>query len=243
METCSLCQKARYGPILELSHPPTTRTLTSNQRHLRLGMDHMTITPADEFGRTAVLILHEHWSKFTALFSLVDYSAIEVARALLQYMTRYGPFAEIASDPGSAFLAEVVQELNSWLGIYHRVSLVDRHESNGCESTIREVVLHIRTIALDLRLEHCWSRPEVLDYIMFVLNARPHSETGVSPYVLKFGTADGILFQPDQHERYEGLNQYIQHLDNTLATVRQVAQDALDKLTHTRQSPNPPIST
>ena len=78
---------------------------------------------------------------------------------------------------------------------------------------------------------------------MFVLNARPHSETGVSPYVLKFGTADGTLFQPDQHERYEGLNQYIQHLDNTLATVRQVAQDALDKLTDTRQAPNPPIST
>ena len=122
------------------SHPPTIRTLTSNERHLRLGMDHLTTTPADEFGRTAVLILHEHWSKFTALFSLVDYSAIEVARALLQYMTRYGLFKKLASDPG---LAEVVQELNSWLGIYHRVSLVDRHESNGCESTIKEVVRHI----------------------------------------------------------------------------------------------------
>ena len=42
-------------------------------------MDHLTITPADEFGRTAVLILHEHWSKFTALFPLVDYSDIDVA--------------------------------------------------------------------------------------------------------------------------------------------------------------------
>ena len=78
-------------------------------------------------------------------------------------------------------------------------------KSNGCESTIKEVVRHIRTIALDYRLEHCWSRPEVLGYIMFVLNARPHSETGVSPYVLKFGTTDGILFQPDQHERYQGI--------------------------------------
>ena len=55
---------------------------------------------------------------------------------------------------------------------------------------------------------------------MFVPNARPHSETSVSPYVLKFDTTDGILFQPDQHERYQGTNQYIQH-----------------------QAPNPPIST
>ena len=76
-------------------------------------MDHLTITPADELGRTAVLILHEHWSKFTALFPLVDYTAIEVTLALLQYVTRYRPFAEIGFDPGSAFLVEVVQELNS----------------------------------------------------------------------------------------------------------------------------------
>ena len=109
-------------------------------------MDHLTITPPVEFGRTAVLILHEHWSKFTALFPLVDYTAIKVARALLQYMTRYVPFPKLASDPGSAFLAEVVQELNSWLDMQHRVSLVDRHESNGCEPTIKEVVRHVRAI-------------------------------------------------------------------------------------------------
>ena len=78
---------------------------------------------------------------------------------------------------------------------------------------------------------------------MFVLNARPHSETGVSPYVSKFGTTDGILFRPDLHERYEGTNQYIRHLDDTLALVRQVAQDALDKRTGTRQAKNPLIST
>ena len=35
METCPLCQKARYGPILELSHPPTIRTLTSNSQRAR----------------------------------------------------------------------------------------------------------------------------------------------------------------------------------------------------------------
>ena len=158
-------------------------------------------------------------------------------------MARYGPFAELASDPGSAFLAKVVQELNSWLGIYHRVSLVDIHESNGCKSTIKGSVRHIRTIALDYRLEHCWSRPEVIDYVMFVLNARPHTETGVSPFLLKFGTTDNILFRPDLQERYDGTNEYITYLDSTLATVRQVAQEALDKGSTTRQSSNPSITT
>ena len=172
-----------------------------------------------------------------------DYSALEVARALMQYMCRYGPFAELASNPGSAFLAEVIQQLNDWLGIYHRVSLIDRHESHGCESTIKESVRHIRTIALDYRLEHCWSRPEVLDYVMFVLNARPHSETGVSPFVLKFGTTDGIMFRPDLQERYQGTNECIAYLDSTLATVRQAAQEALDKGSNTRQSSNPLITT
>lgn len=78
----------------------------------------------------------------------------------MQYVARFGPFAD-ASDPGSAFLAVIVQELNNWLGIMHRVSLVDRHESNGCEFTIKVSVRHTRTIALDCRLEHYWSRPEI----------------------------------------------------------------------------------
>ena len=137
MDECPLCQKVRFGPIAQLSHPATIRTLKSNEQWLRIGMDHLTITPPDDQGRQAVLIIHEHWSKFTALIPMPDYSATEVARALMQYMCRYGPLAELASDPGSAFLAEVVQQLNNWLGIYHRVSLVDRHESNGCESSIK----------------------------------------------------------------------------------------------------------
>ena len=78
---------------------------------------------------------------------------------------------------------------------------------------------------------------------MFVLNARPHSETGVSPFVLKFGTSDGIIFRPNQLEHYQGTNEYIKYLDATLATVRQVAQDALDKGSNTRQSSNPLIAT
>ena len=121
----------------------------------RLGMDHMTITPADEIGRTAVLILHEHWSKFTALFPLADYSAIEVARALLQYMTRYGPFAKIASDPGSAFLAEVVQELNSWLGIYHRVSSCPSYSYHSSRLSTRTLLVSSQSP----RLHHvCFQR-------------------------------------------------------------------------------------
>ena len=69
-----------------------------------------------------------------------DYSTIEVVRALMQYIAHYGLFSELASNPGFAFLSEVVQEFNSWLGIHHRVSLVDRHESNGCEPKIKERV-------------------------------------------------------------------------------------------------------
>ena len=60
---------------------------------------------------------------------------------------------------------------------------------------------------------------------------------------IEIGTTDGILFRPDLHEHYEGTNQYIKNLDDILALVRQVAQEALDKRTGTRQAQNPIIST
>ena len=152
-----------------------------------IGIDHLTITPPDKYGRQAVLVVHVHHSKFTDLFVLDDYTALEVARALLTFFARYGIFTTIASDPGSAFMSSVVAQLNDWLGIRHKVSLVDRHESNGCERTIREIIRHLLTIVIDYRLERSWSPSECLQFIAFTLNSKPNREIGgLTPFEVMY---------------------------------------------------------
>jgi hypothetical protein len=98
-------------------------------------VDRLTITPADKAGNTTAVLIVEHFSKHCGVYPTKDYSAIAIATALFQYFCTFGLFEEVWSDPGSDIMAEVVTQLNEWLGIRRVVSLVERHESNGVEGT------------------------------------------------------------------------------------------------------------
>jgi len=47
-------------------------------------------------------------------------------------MTCYGHFDTLAGDPGCDLTSDGVQQYLQWAGKTHRTSLVDRHQSNGC---------------------------------------------------------------------------------------------------------------
>ena len=96
-----------------------------------------------------------------------------------------------ASDPGFAFMSEVVQQLNSWLSMEHQVSSTGRHESNGCEEMIKHLLRHLCTLVLDGRLCDKRSDDTVLPLINLHLVSYPTDETGkYTPLQHKPGTLD-----------------------------------------------------
>ena len=99
----------------------------------RIGIDALAITPPDEDENCMAIVIVELKTKHVAIYPGKDYNQVTAATALFQYMCTFGLHDEVISDPGSQFLSDTVQQLNSWFGIRHRVSLVDVHESNGVE--------------------------------------------------------------------------------------------------------------
>ena len=162
-----------------------------------------------------------HFSKLVALYPSKDHSAISLATSLFQYCGTYGAFDTLMSDPGSDLMSEVISHLNRWFGIHHRVSLVDRHESNGVEGTNKQVLRHIKAIVFDERLAHQWSHPTVLKWVEYVLNSFVNSETGVSPYCATFGSFDEKYFKfPVNSDGNESLHKYVSQLDEYVSFQR-----------------------
>ena len=56
----------------------------------------------------------------------------------------------------------MLEQLNRWHGVTHVFSLVDRHESNGAERVIQEVVRHISAMVNEARVVKKWSDPGCL---------------------------------------------------------------------------------
>ena len=194
VQECPLCQKTRDVGIRRLK--PRTLHLKRPTYRSAIGVDHVTVTPADKHGNTCVILLVEHFAHFPQAYAAKTYDAVTLATVLFKHFCTFGVFDELVSDPGSAMMSDVVAQLNEWLGIRHKVSLVNRPQSNGCEGSGKQFLRHLTTLVFDERIVDKWSDDTVLPLINFSLASYPTSETGgYTPFQLKYGTDDAEYFR------------------------------------------------
>ena len=107
----------------------------------------------------------------------------------------------------------------------HVFSVVDRHESNGVERVIQEVLRHLRALVYEERLIGSWSKPIYRAAIKHIMNNAPLSERGgFSANQLTYGTVDQSYYLlHDLAKRSNGEAQWptiIKQLDESIAAVR-----------------------
>jgi hypothetical protein len=163
------------------------------------------------------------------------YDAEGVANCLMSYIGNYGLFDELASDPGSDLMASAIKELNQWLGLRHKVSLVDVHTSNGCENTNKMIIAHLSALVNDLRMKKRWADPKILSLIQFHFNSSLSSESGLEPFKAMFGTADATYFRLNPELRpAEYQTAYVKELDECLKLLRVISKEHQEKIVKKR---------
>jgi hypothetical protein len=204
-------------------------------------MDHVTVTPHDEDGYVGLLLLVELDTKFPQAYPVRDYSAPTVATVLFRHYCTFGTYTSILSDPGSAFMADVVHQLNQWLGIKSLISLVGRHESNGTEHVNALFMGHLRRLVHDERLTHRWASDTVLPLINHALATSPNNELGgLTPIELKFGTHALEHFKlPPPLVPGHDYTALVKQLDSNLAVVRSATADFQATLRRKRHATTP----
>ena len=235
-----MCQKMRDTGIKGL--PSQNLTLKPPTYRRTIGIDHVTVTPADKHGYKAALVLTEHFSHFVQVYPVRDYSSACVLEVLIKHYSMFGLFDELASDPGSALLDKAVADLNLIFGVNHKVSIVGRHQSNGVEGSIKQFIRHLRTYVSDERLHDRWSEDTVLPLIVFALNSRSTPETGgYTPFQLKFGSQDATFYKlPVDILPGNKSSEIIRRLDEDLQTLRELSLKAQSILVEQRKAADPP---
>ena len=169
-----------------------------------------------------------------------SYEAGTIATTLLIYFTTFGIFDELWSDPGSDLMSDTVKQLNSYLGIRHVVSLVDRHESNGVEGPNKQLLRHLRTLVYDTRTISRWTDPTILCMVFFVINDTVHSETGYRPLDLKFGSDDGPYLRLPEGVVPENITQkWLKDLTEDLRHLRALSKKHQDEIAAERVAQTP----
>jgi hypothetical protein len=165
------------------------------------------------------------------LYPSKDLTAESLALALFQFFVTYGVVDVLVTDAGSNIDSEVTRLLLDWFGVRLRMSLVNRHQSNGVERTHREILKFLSMLVSDERMANLWSKPHVLGIIQFIVNSQVSGETGKSPFHFLFGTLDERwLRMPDPTRSAGRSNVFMRQLDDNIRSVREAAFDVLSKV-------------
>ena len=239
IHSCPACQKhrLRHHPI-----KPLNRVLAHPHHRSTIGVDLLTVTPETPEGFKYLVVIMNLFSKFVSLYPAKEKTAINLANCLMRHFAAYGLIDSIISDPGSDLTSEVIEHLNSYLGIRHTISLVDRHESNGVERVNQEILRHLRTIIHDNRLIDDWSDPVTLAIVQLILNEQPTPALGNhSPLVIAYGSADALYFKlpESSSSSTDKYNTYVQRLDTQIATIRAISMEAQAAIANARVEDTP----
>ena len=188
---CETCIKNRHKSQTDQITPIYRPLPKLHTLHI-IGIDYLTITPTSAKGNNGLYVVRNLTTKLTDIYPATSHDAQQAATSVYQYITTYGLFECIISDPGSDFTSKLVELLNSYLGLQHYISIVDRHESNGVERTNKEIIRHLRDYVFDTRILNNWDNPIPLCTIKYFLNHLISSETGISPYEATFGSSSAI---------------------------------------------------
>lgn len=215
------------------------RHLKPAGRRSAIGIDTLTVTPEDADGFKYIFVIVNHFTKYTVLVPSKKKDAESAAEALLQYFATFGLVDEIYSDPGTEFINDTVRLLNQWFGARHKISVVDRHQSNGAEGTNKQTLRHLASLVLDERMLKHWVK--LLPWIQLMLNSELNSETGLIPLEAHFGSQDYIYFRlPDGSDSTALAHSYLKALNESLQTLFEISKKHQDKIIKERTADTPP---
>lgn len=239
IRNCPLCQKLRAEKFPTHPNPFTTSTDVPMQC---LNIDF--IGPFPDSGYILVIICT--FTRWVELYRTPDATAMSAARCLLQHFGRFGAPAQVRSDNGPHFAADIVKQFLILVGVQHCKTLPYSSQENSIvERCNKEINRHIRALTFDNNSLEFYE--ESLPFVQRILNSNHSVKLNMSAADLLFGQMInldyGLFITPKEREAAEviPLQDYMIKLlaiqDSLMkaAKEQQLCLDTIHTSSHTNQ--------
>ena len=182
ISTCQICQKRK--PLVPKPSAPM-QVYTTGAPYERISMDvcgPLVTTPRNN---SYVLVISDHFTKYTRAFAMPDQQATTVARILIyEWFAIYGEPMQIHSDQGTNFESKLMHELCDTYGIEKTRTTPFHPQADGMVERFNKTVMNLVYAIVDKRVSE-WD--EAIPHAVSAYNASIHATTGFTPNRLTFG--------------------------------------------------------
>lgn len=179
---CNICKTTKL-PTMSLK-PPMGQMVETERPFQRLYLDLIGPFPRSRKGNIGILIVLDHFTKFTFLKPLRKFISNPIVTYLRdEVFNCYGVPEVIVTDNGTQFRSKEFELLLNNFGIKHQLTAVYSPQSNASERVNRSINAALRSYVRDD--QKSWD--VYLNSVNCALRNSVHQTTGESPYKLVFG--------------------------------------------------------
>ena len=140
--------------------------------------------PMTARGNRYILVVCDHFSKFTQCYALKNQTAEDVARVLVNFMLLFGFADSILTDQGTNFQSQLLLDVYDVLDINRLRTSPYRPQTDGITERFNNTVKTMLAAYLEVN-QNKWD--EHLTKLTFAYNSAKHKTTGYTPYEVMFG--------------------------------------------------------
>lgn len=194
-------------------------------------MDYLSLEP-DKGGIGNVLVITDHFTKYSLAIPTKDQKATTVAKALWENLIcHYGYPKHLLSDQGRDFESKVIKNLCELTGIKKIRTSPYNPRCNGQTERMNRTLLDMLG-TLNHSQKQDWRK--YVGPLSHAYNCIVHGTTGYSPYYLMFGRHArlpiDLMFGTDPDKRsLKGPQQYVKDLRDRLQFAFEVAKENAEK--------------
>ena len=218
IRTCEICQLRKRGG--KPAKAPLTIYL-SGVPNERVALDVLGPLNRSNKGNKVILVMTDHFSKYTKVAAMPDQKAQTVAKAFdREWISVFGTPRIVHSDQGTNFESDVFQEMCKLLQISKsRTTAYHPHGNSQCE--------RFNSTLLSMMHAHARDNPKTWDvnlhHIVMFYNATKHSSTDVEPNRIMLGRnidmPIDITMPADPSVQPKSPNEYVRNMERELRST------------------------
>ena len=227
IQTCDSCQRKK--PPVPTPRAPMQIYLPGEPGQ-RVAMDICGALETTPSGNKYVLVISDHFSKYTEAYALKDQTAESVARVLVrEWFVKKGPPEELHSDKGANFESNLIHEICKLYDIDKTRTSAYHPQGDGQVERFNKSLMSMVKALIEKERE--WD--ETLPFAFSAYNATIHDTTKFTPNFLWHGrelrNTVGNLVPESIDAPPESYGAYAAKLKKTIQVAYDIARDHLHK--------------